>query len=123
MWRFGVPAYAVGLGAYLTIGELPKHLGENPDDLRYVIVGSLGILGLVALAGWHALWLLPVATIGFAWIFESYFWTRPPEVGEGLDYLALHPTSVMWLMPLAVPFAEILAALREVALERRRWGS
>lgn len=116
-------ACSVALGAYLTLGELRTSWDEpEPNTGVYVLVSAFGIALLVGLAGWHSLWLMPVVTIGFASLYEAVLWTRPPGVGEGMDYISFYPTSVFYGMIMAVPYAGLLAAIRTTLKKRERFA-
>ena len=56
---------ALALGAYLTLGDLQTlDELESPSDTLYLVASAVGIALLIAVFGWHGVWLMIVATIG-----------------------------------------------------------
>lgn len=56
------------------------------------------------LARWHALWLIPVATCGFAVAYERWLWDEPAGIPSGMDGIGYYPTSVSFGLIFVVPF-------------------
>jgi hypothetical protein len=110
---------AIALGAYLTLADLQTAEQDGGSNL-YVAIAAVGIAVLIIGVGWHGVWLMPLTTVGFAAIYEAHFWTRPPGIGQGIDYLAYHPTSVGLLLVFAVPYATAIATIRTVLAQRLR---
>ena len=112
-------AVALAVGAYMSLGDLvTSRPADAGDGTPFVLLSGLGILALVALIGWHTLWLLPLVAQLFAWTYERWFWDKPEGIGRGMDFLGYYPSSVGVLMVFAVPFAGLLALLRSLLLGR-----
>lgn len=117
--HLAVACYAVGIGVYLTLGDLPDEVGAQSNAAVYFAVAAVLLAGLVVLIGWQALWFVPACTLGFAVIYEQWFWTAPPGVGDGMDSIGYRPTSVIAVLVLGVPFVLAAAALRDSILAKR----
>ena len=109
---------AVGSGAWLTLAQL-AHLSDAGREVEpsvnggaFLIVVGVSVIALVALAGWHALWLIPVGTWAFSEIYVRWFWDEVPGVGTSMDYIAYDPRGSMFFMILVMPFAAFVALLR-----------
>lgn len=114
---------AVGLGAWLSLADLLQPGVEDaPDETRYTLVGAVGIVLLVAIAGWHTLWVMPVATCALALVYAQWFWDEPAGIPSGTDSLGYEPTSVGFVMFVALPFAGGLLLLRALARWRGQPG-
>jgi hypothetical protein len=112
--------YAVALASWLTLADLQTSYSQEPNELRYVVVALPGVVGLVLLAGWHALWLMPLVTQAFAEVYEAYWWTPPAGIRDGMDYVSWYPSNVGLVMLVAVPFATLVALARRPLLDRWR---
>jgi hypothetical protein len=87
----------VGLGAWLTLAELAR-LSDAGREMQPVVNGGaflvvvvVSVIALVALAGWHALWLIPVGTWAFIEVYVRWFWNEIPGVGTSMDYIGYDP--------------------------------
>ena len=116
-----VTAFAVALGAWLSIGDLRTSAADTAGSDSHLLLSSAGLVVLVALAGFHAVWLLPAATLAFAVPYEAWAFDPPPGVAlvGGMDSIGMHPTDVVYSLVLALPVTALLAALRRGLLARR----
>ena len=87
---------ALALGAYLTPGDLQllDEL-ESPSDTLYLVASAVGIALLIAVFGWHGVWLMIVATIGVTSPWSSSCHTRSssPEQGPRSHAADCRPTA------------------------------
>lgn len=118
--RLAAIPLAVALGAFMSLGDLQTLHGDaNTGVDAFVPISIAGIVALVGLIGFHAMWLMALAAQLFAASYERWFWNDDPHIG-GMDGIGYYPTSVFIGMFFAVPMAGLLALLRRELL--RRWG-
>lgn len=112
---------AFALGAFLTFaGELKTAENMSTEDpASYIPVGVLGVLLVTWFAGWHAVWLIPTATMFIAYGWQELFWDKSDGV-SGMDGIGSHPTDVFFVLWAVVPFTIFVAALRIVAVQMMR---
>ena len=113
-------ACVLALGAYLALGDLKTSFDAEPRHDVFLVVSLVGLAGVVALVGWHAVWLVPAAAAAFGVTFETCFWTAPPGVGDGMDSIAFYPSSVLYLVGPVALVAALMAAVRTLVLRHRR---
>lgn len=97
---------------------------STEDPASYIPVGILGVLLVTWFAGWHAVWLIPTATMLIAYGWQELFWDTSNGV-SGMDGIGSHPTDVAFVLWAVVPFTVFIAAIRvvvvEIARSTQRW--
>lgn len=118
---FGGAILAAGLGAWLSLGDLTTASDQHPDELRYSVVGLTGMAVVVGVVRKHALWLIPLATVGFARVYEEWFWTAPPGMPGGMDGIGWSPSDVIFAVPLFLLITGLMLGVARVSrrLSRR----
>lgn len=112
---------AFGLGAYLTFApelKTPANLSVQ-DPALYVPIGLAGLCLVTWFAGWHAVWLIPAATMVLAYGWQELFWNETNGI-SGMDGIGSRPTDVSFVLLAVVPATVLAAAVRTVLVAALR---
>jgi len=107
-----VVAVAIALGAWLSLADLLEPPGNQsgPGTAWYSAIAAVGVVVVAVIAGWHALWLIPVASCSFAAVYERWLWDEPAGIPGGMDGIGYAPSGVVWGMVFVVPFTALVLA-------------
>lgn len=123
LWATIAVSSILGAAAFLTFGQTLSSI-ERPgagSPGSYYVIGSMLVAGSAVLAGWHTLWLGPVATMAFADGWQRWFFDDS-RCFRGMDGIGCYPTSVMWTLALFLPAAVAGATARTILRAARRSG-
>lgn len=106
----GVLAYTI----YVNTTGLPTSVGDPaPLGPEYFVILVVGAVLLVVVAGWHSVWIYPVALLGFALFYEAALWDPAPGAPTmGTDSIGYYPAGRGFLLFVLTPLVWALAVVR-----------